>query len=214
MGKSDQILFPWYAQSLDESCGLDFSSIALLGFSKENDFTKQIRSPTRDLFDLTLNDWDINDESWNITSESYDLVVCTRCAYFAREPLNAIKESLRILKPGGSIFFDWGLGDHWRSIEFKIGWTDNQDDHDFTVIDGSIQYLWSCFWDKDMEREPEARQFFEWCPVKYLKRSLSSVVLEEVPSIMTSSDLKPSYVRLKALWPDSPQLYVITVFKK
>ena len=80
MGKSDPVAFATYLSLLPNQ---EFKKVAFLGFQKSNEFTDSIRSSSKHFYDMKLNNWNINDSSWNIEGD-YDLVVCTRCPYFAR----------------------------------------------------------------------------------------------------------------------------------
>ena len=124
MGKSDNIIFGIYMSKINEWLGtLEFQNIAFLGQAGENPLSEVISSTgKRDFFDLSLNNWNINDKDWEIENNSYDLIVCTRCAYFAKNPLDFITKCHGLLKPGGSMLVDWGLGDHWRFENYKVGW--------------------------------------------------------------------------------------------
>ena len=127
MGKSDPFVFSEYEKALE---GLTANSIAFLGFSKENNFTRKLQAPTRHFYDLSLSNWGINDD-WNL-SQKYDLIICTRCAYFAKDPQNFISKCINHLTSGGHALVDWGLGDHWRFQDFKVGW----------VKDGEHEYAY------------------------------------------------------------------------
>jgi SAM-dependent methyltransferase len=113
MGRSNPIYFPW-AQSLIKPKG----KVALLGFTDEMYFQG-------DLYDLSLNNWEINSE-WRLT-QKYDTIICTRCAYFAKDPWDFIELCHEHLKPKGKLFVDWGIGDHWRFPDFKVGWVKNNE---------------------------------------------------------------------------------------
>ena len=99
MGKTDNLLFPIYLSRLKEWLGtLQFQDVAFLGQPGENLLSLPIRSQgKRDFFDLELGNWNINDKDWEIENNSYDLIVCTRCAYFAKEPADFIINCHKIL---------------------------------------------------------------------------------------------------------------------
>ena len=79
--------------------------VALLGFTNQDYFFG-------DLYDLQLGNWDINSE-WSLPKK-YDTIICTRCAYFAKDPKDFIKRCYNNLKKNGTLYVDWALGDHWR----------------------------------------------------------------------------------------------------
>ena len=116
MGKSDPYIFAEYAKILPK---FKYESIAFLGQTSDNEFTKLIDSNIRHFYDLSLGNWDINSD-WNL-ERNYDLIVCTRCAYFSKDPQNFIEKCKRHLTASGHALIDWGLGDHWRFDDYKVG---------------------------------------------------------------------------------------------
>ena len=80
MGKSDAIIFPEYVQALSQ-IDRKINSVAFLGFSAENSLTRRILCENRSFYDLSLGNWNINSD-WSL-DKKYDLIVCTRCAYFS-----------------------------------------------------------------------------------------------------------------------------------
>jgi len=95
-----------------------------------------------DLYDLSLGNWEINSE-WKLPRK-YDTIICTRCAYFAKDPDDFIKQCYDNLNENGLLYVDWGLGDHWRFAEFKVGWVKGgEQEYAF----GDDNYLWSMVWD-------------------------------------------------------------------
>ena len=99
MGKSDPFDFDWYLKNLP---AIQPESIAVLGSTSENFVRKAYPTAQIDLYDLQLGNWEINSE-WNIDLQKYDLVVCTRCAYFSKDPADFIQKCKSILKPMGGI---------------------------------------------------------------------------------------------------------------
>lgn len=207
MGKSDSIIFPEYIHALSKMLTEQPKSIAFLGFNSENALTRSITSSKRAFFDLSLGNWDIN-KDWFL-DEKYDLIVCTRCAYFSKDPSLFVEKCMNHLNKGGYALIDWGLGDHWRFDDFKIGWVKNGE-HEFAYSDQN--FLHSCFWNESLNRDPSAVEFWNQCLKKGYSQdqTLESVVREEVPSIV---DYDCCYLSTKFLWPESPQLYIITLIK-
>ena len=206
MGKSDAFIFPEYANILPS---LVYNSIAFLGFSQENDFTKRIKSlQTRHFYDLSLKNWNINDP-WKL-QQKYDLIVCTRCAYFSKNPKDFIDKVKDNLVKDGLALVDWGLGDHWRFSKYKVGWT-KDGEHEYAYEKNNK--LYSCFWSEELLKDREVELF--WNSVKsynndYKSMQLCEVIVQEVPSLVY---YKTEKIITKFLWPDCPQLYIITTFK-
>lgn len=216
MGKSDPYIFSFYNKQLPK---LNYASVALLGQAKHNPFTNTISSPTKDLYDLQLNNWDINSE-WSL-NRSYDLIVCTRCAYFAKDAYAFVDKCLKHLHPGGILFLDWGYGDHWRFSDFKIGWIKNGE-HEYSQYGDIKSYLHSGIWDKSFEAHNQFIDFKQNIINKNYYQDLddfSSVLKNEVPNIITPKDiaslgaLQQNY-DLMSLWPELPQLYISAVIRK
>lgn len=208
MGKSDKFIFPEYSNLLPR---LEYGSIAFLGFSSENHFTSIVKSSSRHFYDLSLGNWEIN-SNWSLQQE-YDLIVCTRCAYFSKDPDNFIKKVKNHLSKNGIALIDWGLGDHWRFEKYKVGWV-KDNEHEFAY--GVDNKLHSCLWRDEFSSHKEAIKF--WEAVKSNKLfgydntdSLSEVVKKEIPQLVNYEYDKLS---LKFLWPDSPQLYIITTISQ
>lgn len=209
MGKSDPIIFNEYLTLLDQHCGLRYDSIAFLGFGQENAFTTMLQAPVRDFYDLSLGNWDIND-TW-VLPKSYDLVISTRCPYFARDPHDFVERCRASLAPGGTIFLDWGLGDHWRFDRFKVGWV-RDGEHEFAYAPDN--FLHSCFWRPEFVDDLEVKRF--WSNVQgrfgYQRtESLNDIIRVEVPSII---DYGCKEIRFKFLWPEAPQLYIMTLITR
>lgn len=208
MGKSDPIVFNWYRSQLP----LGAPRIAFMGFSGPNEFTNSFQSNRSDFLDITLGNWEING-NWNIPPEAYDMVICTRCAYFAQDPLAFIKKALLITKKGGTLFVDWGLGDHWRFQNFKVGWV-RYGEHESIQYGDHTSRLYSCFWDESLERDANVKAFRESITRLGYDRNLSigDIVRQEVPGILRPTNIGPARVSTLFLWPDAPQLYISTLF--
>lgn len=131
MGKSDEYLYQFYSQKITPNIKGD---VALLGFTNNNWFQG-------DLYDPQLGNWEINSE-WKL-KKKYDTIICLRCPYFSKYPEDFIARCYSYMNNGGHIFAEWGLGDHWRFKDFKVGWIkDNKQEYayeegliniDFTV---------------------------------------------------------------------------------
>jgi hypothetical protein len=205
MGKSDSLIFPVYESMLEDK---EYSSIAFLGFSQENDFTRKTRSRKRDFYDLHLGNWNIN-QDWTL-KQQYELIVCTRCAYFAKDPKVFIEKCRSHLEENGQALIDWGLGDHWRFEKYKVGWVrDGEHEHAYE----KDNYLYSCYWDDSLLEEKEVQDYWQCVTSKNWgydsSESMSHVVKREVPNLL---NYKPRKITTKFLWPERPQLYIVTLF--
>lgn len=208
MGRSDPLIFREYLEVLSK-IQKSIDSVAFLGFSGEDIFTQCINVPNRDFYDLSLGNWQINSD-WKL-DKKYDLIVSTRCPYFAKNPQEFVEKCKASLKPGGYALIDWGLGDHWRFDKFKVGWR-RDDELEFAYEPDN--YLHSCFWNENISSHPEALAF--WSAVLHNNYGYSSsetldhVVKREVPSLVS---YETKDIRLKFMWPESPQLYIITLIQ-
>lgn len=194
MGKSDGYLRPFYKKNISPK-----GTTALLGFTNNKWFKG-------DLYDRALGNWDIN--SFDVLPKKYDTIISLRCPYFAKNPLKFIGSCAMSLNPGGKVFLDWGLGDHWRFKEYKVGWK-SEKEHEYAY--GKDNYLWSCLWDQSFEENKEVQSFKKRIDRLGYKGSLTSHVLKEVPSILRLQDLANLFkVKLSflALWETMPQLYI------
>ena len=106
MGRTNPIIYPFYDHFIKPS-----GSTALLGFTENDLFAG-------DLYDLQLNNWDIN-SNWKF-EKKYDTIISLRCPYFAEDPKAFIKKCYENLNEDGKLYVDWGLGDHWRFNNNKI----------------------------------------------------------------------------------------------
>ncbi len=204
MGKSDTIIFQEYKQLTKD---LSPKSVCFLGFNGENEFTRTFVNTTiRDFYDLSLNNWNINDD-WTL-NKKYDLIICTRCPYFSKQPSIFIEKVKNSLNENGHALIDWGLGDHWRFKNYKVGWVRNNE-HEFAYRNDN--FLYSCLWKDEFVHNDEVKLF-----ISHLKNrfdysenfDLNQIIKDEVPSIVDYSFKK---IKFKFLWPDSPQLYIITL---
>ena len=199
MGRSDPFISNFYKTNI-----APIGDVALLGFTNNNFFHG-------DLYDLQLNNWDINSESK--LDKKYDTIICTRCAYFAKDPEGLIKRCYDNLNDGGRLYVDWGLGDHWRFKDYKIGWV-KDGEQEYAYKDDN--FLWSTVWDDSFARN---EQYMLFCDrVKKLGyNDVYQAIKQEVPSILTFDDIKDffdiQYV-LVTLWEDKPQLYILLKTEK
>lgn len=206
MGRSDDFIFPEYSQLLKGVENL--TSIAFLGNKEENRFTLSLNAEIRDFYDIQLGNWDINSD-WDL-HRKYDLIVCTRCAYFSREPDIFVQKCKNHLTSNGCALIDWGLGDHWRFSDYKVGWIRNNV-HEFAYKKDN--FLFSCLWRQEFEQNVEVKNFWNNVKGRFSypsKGSLTKVVNDEVPKIV---DYQFSKIRFKHLWYDFPQLYIMTLIE-
>jgi len=205
MGKSDPIIFRWYLTHMNLR---PIDSIAFLGFTGENDFTREIPARERDFYDLQLENWNINDNVWSI-DKKYDVVVCTRCAYFAKDPNKFLENCLSLLNKGGKLIVDWSLGDSWRFENFKIGWV-KDGEHEFCY--GEDNLLWSAVWSDIFQEHTEFKKFENWVE-KFGYDDVKKAIFDEVPSILKIENVvglfKSVTCDIITLWEDSPQMYVL-----
>ena len=143
MGKSDPYIYDAYLKTVGPS--REYDRVGFFGFSSENQLTRCFRSSDRFFYDISLENWNINDPIYEI-EERFDLIVCTRCAYFCKDPELMMSNFHNLLKDNGEILIDWGLGDHWRYDSYKIGWKKNGEHESFYSSDN---YLWSCLWNEN-----------------------------------------------------------------
>lgn len=188
------------------------SPIGLLGHRNRFVYTND---DDVDCYDLSFTDefnWNIND-NWSLNRE-YRSLVSTRCPYFAKDPNDFLLRCHQHLLPGGTIFFDFGLGDHWRFEEFKIGWIKNGE-QEFAYDERN--FLWSTLWDAEIAIHPESKKFEMWCK-RFGYDDLSAAVKIEVPSIISLDDVRRIFDHVSwnalALWEDSPQLYIFVIAQK
>jgi SAM-dependent methyltransferase len=198
MGRSNSILSPIYQSFSPEG------SVALLGFT-DNQLFKG------DLYDLQLDNWDINSQ-WELPKK-YDTIISTRCPYFAKDPKDFIKRCYNNLNPGGTVFLDWGLGDHWRFENYKIGWVKGKE-HEYCYKDDN--YLWSTVWDDEFLEENEFKKFSTNLN-KFGYKDIKQAIYNEVPVVLELSFIKKYFnisYKLLSLWEDKPQLYIFIEGKK
>jgi hypothetical protein len=204
MGKSDVFVLHDYVEMTKD---LRPKRAAFLGSTKQDAFSSTFCCE-KDFYDIQLGNWNIN-SAWEL-SGTYDFIACTRCAYFAADPDDFIKRCKAHLDIDGKLFVDWGLGDHWRFNKYKVGWV-RDGEHEWACFDGN--FLHSCMWREEFSRDPVVEKF--WNAVCALEKagydatdSIDAVVRREVPRIV---DYRFSAIRFRYLWPEQPQLYIMTL---
>jgi hypothetical protein len=205
MGKSDPYIFAEYAGILPK---FDYESIAFLGQHVNNEFSDLFTSKVKHFYDLQLGNWEINSD-WYL-QQTYDLIICTRCAYFSKDPEIFVKKIKDHLTKDGIALIDWGLGDHWRFENYKVGWV-RQGEHEFAYNPNN--FLYSCYWNDNLLLEKDVKEF--WNAVRKNPSygyencvDLVAIINSEIPKIITYDAKK---IKTKFLWKESPQLYIITV---
>ena len=212
MGKSDPTVFSFYADVLDQKN--QYESIGFFGFSNSNVFTDWFNSKSKNYYDRTLKNWDINTFPYEV-KEKFDLIVCTRVAYFSRNPKEMLSNFKRCLTSGGKILVDWGLGDHWRFQDFAIGW--NHHGYQEFAYDEK-NYLWSCYLSENLKENRYYCLFGDFCK-GFGYESVETAIRDEVETIITDEEIRElGYAideeRCLALWPAAPQLYVCLLLSK
>lgn len=199
MGRSDPVLHDVYSRFKPAG------DIAILGATRD-----QFWKCDADFFDIQLGNWDINSD--RELGKMYDTIICTRCAYFAKDPVAFMQRIHDHLNDHGRFFVDWGLGDHWRFEAFKVGWI-RDGEHEYCY--GEDNKLWSTFWTDKFLQDSEFKRFVEMVSEidpRYAIDSIKEQIYDEVPSIITSDDIVSIFGgfngRTLALWPNAPQFYV------
>lgn len=206
MGKSDPHIFAEYKKILN---GVASNATAFLGFDGENTFTATVPGVVRHFYDIRLSgdcSWNINSE-WNL-KQKYDLIISTRCPYFAQNPQDFIDRCNAHLSVGGRLMLDFGLGDHWRFSSFKVGWVRNGE-HEWAYNEKNM--LHSCLWRSEFVHQHEVMSFVNNIKGRFgysNEFDIDSIVRSEVPVIV---DYEYERIAFKMLWPDLPQLYIITL---
>lgn len=208
MGKSDPYIFHFYKSILPDR---HYEKVALLGNQKDNAFTASIKCQEKDFYDLSLDNWNINDENWKI-NKKYDLVVSTRCPYFSKDPKVFIEKCLSMLNPGGAALLDWGLGDHWRFDNYKVGWV-KDDEHEFAYDNDN--FLWSTIWHDSFTKHPNYQDFQNNIK-KFGYENVEIAMRKEVPAILELKELTNVNIKtsILSLWPNRPQLYICILVSK
>jgi len=166
MGRSDPVVFQFYRQNITP-----VGSVALLGFTDANLFEG-------DLYDLQLNNWDINSD-WKL-DKKYDTIISLRCPYFSKNPQVFVDKCYEHLNDGGFLYMDWGLGDHWRFEDYKVGWKKNGEQE---YAYGDSNFLWSTAWGDEFLDDDQYRLFCQRVE-KFGYTDVKSAIFKEVPSIL------------------------------
>jgi SAM-dependent methyltransferase len=199
MGKSDPYMKEFYDEFVNQK-----GTTALLGFVNNNWFYG-------DLYDLQLGNWEINSD-WSLPKK-YDTIICLRCAMFARDPEDFIKRCYENLNPGGFLYVDWGLGDHWRFDNYKIGWIkDGEQEYAYA----EDNFCWSGVYLEEFESDVNFMIFSK--KVKKLGYTdVKSAIYEEVPRVL-NVNFVDKYFEIGysniTLWDDRPQLYTLLVGRR
>lgn len=209
MGKSNELVFKWYLHNLPQNA----TNVAILGSTSASFVRSKYPHAKIDLYDIQLGNWDINADDWNIETGSYDLVVITRCAYFSKDPLALIDRCMALLVPSGVLFIDWGLGDHWRFQKYKVGWKDDHE-HEYADYGGQRNFLHSCMWNDKWSDDSTVQEFVSAIgKFGYQGTPLTDIIRNEVPATISDHPALAD-VKFLTLWPDEPQLYILTTFVK
>jgi len=214
MGKSNAILEKWWDSILPDKT---YGRVALLGFT-QTPLYLQRRGDHIDLYDLSgegqlnwIEPWEINSQ-WNLNGK-YDLIVSTRCPYFSKNKTQFLENIKRHLTEDGCFFLDWGLGDHWRFENYKVGWK-KDGEHEYAYAENN--FLWSTFWDRSLSVDIEVLKFENWITDRYPNEYLDQIIYKEVPVVFTKEDFRDAglsikKIETKTLWPLSPALYIAVI---
>ena len=196
MGSTNKIIIPFYQREIKNN-----QPTALLGFTN-NDVFKG------DLYDFEMDNWNIN-TCWKL-KQKYNTIICTRCAYFAKDPEDLIKRCYDNLSDNGMLYIDWGLGDHWRFKNFKVGWV-KDGEQEFCYDEDN--YLWSAVWDDSFLDDEQCKVFCEAIK-QFGYNDLKKAVFEEVPSILTFDIIKKYFeVDYKIISTSKPYAQMYTLIK-
>ena len=199
MGKTNTILEPIYRKYFPTE-----EPRALLGFTNNS-------LGEGDLYDIQLGNWDINSK-WELPKK-YNSIICTRCPYFAKDPKDFIKRCYDNLEKNGEIFLDWGLGDHWRFDNYKIGWV-KDGEHEYAY--GKDNLLWSAVFDKSFLKNKDYLLYEERVK-KFGYNSVEKAIYKEVPEVLELDYIKKYFdisYDLLSVWDDLPQLYIFIKGRK
>ena len=194
MGRSNILLFPFYKKFIKPQ-----GKVALLGFTNNDLFEG-------DLYDLQSNNWNIN-SNWEL-DKKYDTIISLRCPYFSKDPESFIKKCYDSLNKDGRLYADWGLGDHWRFSNYKLGWVkDGEQEYAYAPEN----YLWSTVWD-DSFLEDEQFKLFSNRVKKFGYDDIKKAIFKETPQVLELKIIKKYFNLLYnniTLWDDKPQLYIL-----
>ena len=179
--------------------GEEYETIGLFGQAEDNFISSELKSSKRYFYDMSLKNWNINAFPYNV-EEKFDLIVCTRCAYFSKNPEKMLEEFFQMLNPGGTILIDWALGDHWRFEDYKVGWIKNNEQE---YAYGEDNLLWSTAWHDSFLENGEYKFFENWVK-RYGYEDVKTVIKDEVPVILNLSEYEHVEFGIKSLWPKRP----------
>lgn len=206
MGKSDPIVFDFYSRNLN--LNNSYNEVGFFGQVSENNFTRKIKSKSRNFYDIQLGNWNINSFPYEI-DKKFDLIVCTRCAYFSKNPEKTINLFLKMLTSDGVLFIDWGIGDHWRFEDYKVGWVKNGEQE---YAYEKANYLWSSVWHKKFYNHPALIDFSNNI-LKFNYTDVYNAITDEIPNVLNLNTLTESKINIEydmlSLWPEKPQLYIL-----
>ena len=210
LGKTDPFIFAAYKGMLDKFSGKNkkFENVCFLGQPSANAFSSQIKFTRADFYDSSLRNWYINDEKWDIPANTYDLIVCTRCAYFAKDVESFFANCKKLLTDDGILFVDWGLGDHWRYENYKIGWIKDGEHESFYQDDN---FLWSTIWHDSFQNHPNY-SLFENRVSMLGYENVYEAIMKETPvvyDILLQKDNFNFVIDIQTFWQDKPQIYFI-----
>lgn len=214
MGKSDPYIFNFYLNNFPIQ--KVYNKAAFFGQAKDNGFTSLISCKSKNFYDLSKKNWNINSFPYKIEKDKkFDLVVCTRCAYFSKHPKKMIESFSKILKKDGILFIDWGLGDHWRFKDYVVGWKKG-DQHEWAYEEDN--FLWSSVWEESFLKNKQVELFSKHIE-KFGYNNLPETVEKEVPRKISLEEIKSYNFTVENqdflfLWPDKPQLYIKLILKK
>tara|TARA_R110000824_G_scaffold17144_3_gene70061 strand:+ start:4514 stop:5149 length:636 start_codon:yes stop_codon:yes gene_type:complete len=205
MGMSDTFMVPFYKNNIAAK-----GRTALLGFKNNEMFDGEI-------YDLQLEGeqhWDINSD-WSLSGK-FDTIICLRCAYFSKNPEEFVKKCHEHLNAGGRLYVDWGIGDHWRFEDYKVGWVKgNEQEYAY----GDENYLWSFVWN-DSLLEDEEFKIFSKGALNYGYDDVPKSIFEEVPEVLRVQEVSKLFdvsMATLCLWDGTrqrtqkikPQFYVL-----
>ena len=112
--QTEQLAFVEESVPMRQSVALSAHS----GKGKRSKFYEYHKMAKREsILDIVRRNEDLN------LKRKYKSIVCTRTLYFCKDPLKFVTQCKDFLLPGGEIFIDFGLGNHWTKFEkFKVGW--------------------------------------------------------------------------------------------
>jgi hypothetical protein len=151
MGISDSILFPWYRNFIQKHITHIKGNVGFFGAPDKNPICRFIEnrySMAGEIYDIQLNNWDLNQDEWNI-DKKYGFIVSLRTAYFSKDPVKLLSNFYKILKSNGVLIIDWGLGSsHFKrdSAQWTFGW-EYEGSRCYAEYQGNRYYPWSTFWD-------------------------------------------------------------------